>query len=154
MSSLLIIEEPPANIQIPCSCSKKTRRRLRRLQIDPVCESCGCEVNLANSCLKKVEGKADKQLLCISCSRRKVDNQGQKNRNNRFARVRRKFWERNPCCHYCGAKLEFIESTLDHVIPRSKGGTGKQSNLVLSCLPCNLAKGDSDVATFRASEVA
>lgn len=144
----------------PTPIGKKTRQRMRRLQIDPACESCGCELTLNNSCLKKPEklglpkGEGSlsqrKLLLCISCSRRKNNNLGVNNKNNRMARVRRKFWERDPHCHYCRRSLTFIESTLDHVKPRSKGGSGKQSNLVLSCLPCNLAKADMPVEEFLA----
>ena len=32
--------------------------------------------------------------------------------------------------------------TLDHVIPRSKGGESVWENVVTSCAPCNLHKGD------------
>jgi 5-methylcytosine-specific restriction endonuclease McrA len=32
--------------------------------------------------------------------------------------------------------------TLDHVVPRSRGGPGSLSNLVPACGPCNVAKGD------------
>jgi 5-methylcytosine-specific restriction endonuclease McrA len=31
---------------------------------------------------------------------------------------------------------------LDHVIPRSRGGATDWSNIVTSCVPCNLKKGD------------
>ena len=33
--------------------------------------------------------------------------------------------------------------TVDHVIPRSKGGTSTWENIVASCAPCNRRKGDS-----------
>lgn len=36
-----------------------------------------------------------------------------------------------------GAKLP----TIDHKIPRAKGGNSKPDNLVLSCLDCNMKKG-------------
>jgi 5-methylcytosine-specific restriction endonuclease McrA len=32
--------------------------------------------------------------------------------------------------------------TLDHVIPRSKGGDSTWENVVTSCAPCNLRKGN------------
>jgi len=42
-------------------------------------------------------------------------------------------------CQYCGADKRL---TVDHVVPRSKGGTDTWENVVASCAPCNLKKGD------------
>lgn len=42
-------------------------------------------------------------------------------------------------CQYCGADSRL---TVDHVIPRSKGGAHTWDNVVTSCAPCNLKKGD------------
>ncbi len=42
-------------------------------------------------------------------------------------------------CQYCGARSNL---TVDHVIPRSKGGTSEWDNIVASCAPCNRRKGD------------
>ncbi len=41
-------------------------------------------------------------------------------------------------CQYCGAAAENI----DHVIPRSKGGTHAWDNVVAACRPCNSRKRD------------
>lgn len=46
----------------------------------------------------------------------------------------------NPCCWYCGLKLTIETSTLDHVVPRSKGGLNS-NNTVLACKTCNAEKG-------------
>lgn len=46
----------------------------------------------------------------------------------------------NGACVYCGATKEL---TLDHVIPRSRGGQTTWSNLVTACKRCNSKKGDS-----------
>jgi hypothetical protein len=47
-------------------------------------------------------------------------------------------------CQWCGASLVRVEdSTVDHVVPRSRLGTDNWSNLVLACRPCNLAKAGS-----------
>lgn len=43
-----------------------------------------------------------------------------------------------PGCHWCGAEYA---PTLDHVIPRSMGGSDKIENLVLACEDCNQARG-------------
>lgn len=44
-------------------------------------------------------------------------------------------------CQYCGRKLPRYELNLDHVIPRSRGGTSTWENVVCSCQPCNRRKG-------------
>jgi hypothetical protein len=43
-------------------------------------------------------------------------------------------------CQYCGK--HFRELTLDHVIPRSRGGTSTWENLVACCRACNGRKGN------------
>jgi 5-methylcytosine-specific restriction endonuclease McrA len=43
-------------------------------------------------------------------------------------------------CVYCGTSGGRL--TLDHVIPRSRGGDSTWENVVTSCSPCNLRKGD------------
>lgn len=42
-------------------------------------------------------------------------------------------------CQYCGSGRNL---TLDHVIPRSRGGQTKWTNLVTACSPCNSVKGN------------
>ncbi|QBD80645.1 HNH endonuclease [Ktedonosporobacter rubrisoli] len=43
-------------------------------------------------------------------------------------------------CQYCGKRSR--ELTIDHVIPRSRGGQGTWENLVASCKACNGKKGN------------
>lgn len=42
-------------------------------------------------------------------------------------------------CVYCGSRKEL---TLDHVIPKSRGGQNDWTNLVTSCSKCNVKKAD------------
>ena len=42
-------------------------------------------------------------------------------------------------CVYCGSAGRL---TLDHVVPRSRGGDSVWENVVTSCAPCNLKKGN------------
>ena len=49
-------------------------------------------------------------------------------------------------CVYCRRVETAFE--IDHVIPRSRGGSDRVSNLVLSCHDCNRAKGDRTAAEF------
>jgi 5-methylcytosine-specific restriction endonuclease McrA len=43
-------------------------------------------------------------------------------------------------CAYCGTAGGRL--TLDHVVPRSRGGESTWENVVTSCAPCNLRKGN------------
>ncbi len=49
-------------------------------------------------------------------------------------------------CVYCGAK--HVPLTIDHVVPRAKGGTNRVSNLVIACCDCNQKKGAMPVEEF------
>ena len=42
-------------------------------------------------------------------------------------------------CVYCGSTGRL---TLDHVVPRSRGGDSVWENVVTSCAPCNMRKGN------------
>ncbi len=42
-------------------------------------------------------------------------------------------------CQYCGSQAKL---TVDHVVPRSRGGGSDWDNVVTSCAPCNSRKGD------------
>jgi 5-methylcytosine-specific restriction endonuclease McrA len=45
-------------------------------------------------------------------------------------------------CQYTGKKLLFEEASLDHVLPRSRGGKTEWTNLVTCCKKINLQKAD------------
>jgi 5-methylcytosine-specific restriction endonuclease McrA len=45
-------------------------------------------------------------------------------------------------CQYCGANGSAANLTLDHVIPRSRGGGSSWENLTTCCHPCNNKKGN------------
>jgi 5-methylcytosine-specific restriction endonuclease McrA len=44
-------------------------------------------------------------------------------------------------CQYCGRQFPRAELNLDHVVPRSRGGTSTWENVVCSCHRCNRLKG-------------
>ena len=47
-------------------------------------------------------------------------------------------------CQYCGKKnLRGADLTLDHVLPKSRGGHDRFENCVCSCAKCNTHKADS-----------
>jgi 5-methylcytosine-specific restriction endonuclease McrA len=52
----------------------------------------------------------------------------------------------NRTCQYCGATDKPFE--VDHIQPRSKGGSDRVSNLTLACHDCNQAKGNQHIKDF------
>ena len=54
-------------------------------------------------------------------------------------RFRRSILDEWPECAYCGRKHP---TTLDHVVPRAKGGNQDRKNLIGACGACNLEKSD------------
>lgn len=46
-------------------------------------------------------------------------------------------------CQFCGIQPGIKNLTLDHVIPKSRGGTTSWTNIVTACLKCNLKKGNN-----------
>ncbi len=49
-------------------------------------------------------------------------------------------------CQYCGTRPSIEELTVDHVIPRSRGGRTNWVNCVLSCVKCNRRKSNRTLA--------
>jgi CRISPR/Cas system Type II protein with McrA/HNH and RuvC-like nuclease domain len=64
-----------------------------------------------------------------------VKYRSQKLRINRPRIYRRDNYE----CVYCGSKKNL---TIDHILPKSKGGQNTWINLITCCSPCNRFKGD------------
>lgn len=52
-------------------------------------------------------------------------------------------------CELCGATKKERPLDVDHIIPRSRGGKNKMSNLQVLCSRCNRSKGNRDTADFR-----
>jgi len=48
-------------------------------------------------------------------------------------------WE----CAYCGKKLTADTATIDHILPKHKGGHNIRSNMACCCSSCNRAKGST-----------
>ncbi len=44
-------------------------------------------------------------------------------------------------CQYCGKSFATSDLSLDHVVPKSKGGQTTWENMVAACLKCNVRKG-------------
>ena len=53
-------------------------------------------------------------------------------------------------CAYCSS--ENVPLELDHVVPKSKGGSDSVTNLVLACRPCNEKKANRSIEVFLAKK--
>jgi 5-methylcytosine-specific restriction endonuclease McrA len=56
----------------------------------------------------------------------------------------------NRTCVYCGAKDIPLE--VEHIVPKSVGGSSRVSNLTLACVSCNRAKSNLDIKEFLADK--
>jgi 5-methylcytosine-specific restriction endonuclease McrA len=63
-----------------------------------------------------------------------------KQKRDRRIRLLRK---NGPCCYWCHETFSPHQLTLDHLKPRSRGGSNKLENLRLACFPCNNRRSDS-----------
>ena len=50
-------------------------------------------------------------------------------------------WRDKNQCQYCGNHFNINHLTLDHVLPKSRGGQNTWENLVAACKKCNQKKG-------------
>mgnify|MGYP001453289784 CR=1 FL=1 len=51
-------------------------------------------------------------------------------------------------CQYCKEVFQRKELTIDHIIPKSKGGGSSWENVVTACKDCNIAKADKSLDPF------
>ena len=57
--------------------------------------------------------------------------------------TKKSLWHRDAGeCQYCSKNVTISNATIDHVIPKSKGGGHTWENLVIACSKCNGKKGD------------
>lgn len=56
------------------------------------------------------------------------------------------FWRDGFTCQYCGRKPPEVVLEIDHIVPRSKGGTDNIENLVTACRDCNRSKNKKHIA--------
>jgi len=64
-------------------------------------------------------------------------------KNSNDSKKRRLYIKQNGVCAYCPYIFKSNKDcTLDHIKPRSKGGTKEIKNLALVCIPCNQLKAD------------
>lgn len=54
-------------------------------------------------------------------------------------------------CAYCGNLMKMKNMTVDHLKPKSKGGSNYIENLMPSCRKCNALKADDNLEMLRIS---
>lgn len=68
---------------------------------------------------------------------------GKTHKKNSVRFSRKNVWIRDEGrCQYCNREVTLKNFTIDHVIPRTLGGTTTWNNVVTCCGPCNQRKGD------------
>ena len=55
-------------------------------------------------------------------------------------------------CAYCSEQLSHETATLDHIVPKSKGGHNVRSNLCCCCSSCNKSKGSDRIDDWYTEE--
>ena len=74
------------------------------------------------------------RVIRLLCFDRLPKQQLHLNRRNILARDEHR-------CQYCARHLPSHQLSIDHVVPRSRGGITSWENLVCACLACNVKKG-------------
>ena len=55
-------------------------------------------------------------------------------------------------CAYCDKKLESNTATIDHIVPKFKGGQNIKSNMCCSCSSCNKLKGSTPLDNWYTTD--
>ena len=92
-------------------------------------------VEIGQHDLRWARGSMHKPVVIRLVTYVRIPRDSHKRKITRRAVFARDDWQ----CQYCGARTSL---TVDHVIPRSKGGGSDWENIVASCAPCNRRKGD------------
>jgi 5-methylcytosine-specific restriction endonuclease McrA len=74
------------------------------------------------------------RIIRVLCYRKLPRQEIKFNRRNIYARDHNR-------CQYCGCRSSTSELSLDHVVPRSRGGDNSWENVVACCVRCNVKKG-------------
>jgi len=90
-----------------------------------------------------------KKFCSEKCSSKSTNNKiinGYYNRlNSSFLKLRFELFKRDDFkCQYCGRSpsIDGCKLNIDHILPKSKGGTNEPKNLITSCFECNQGKKD------------
>lgn len=91
--------------------------------------------------------------LCSSCGAQRglffVYNKKPKKKKSSTSR---RYKDKGNICHYCHLDMtsRLDLRTLDHKIPKSKGGSNREDNILIACRDCNFEKGSMDYDDYIA----
>lgn len=91
-------------------------------------------------------GEPSKVLACLDCIYKK--RYPIQSGNSKNQKKREKLLKKDAHCYYCKCNVTLETSTLDHLVPRAKGGKNSLDNLVLCCYVCNHKKGTRTAEEF------
>lgn len=128
-----------------------------------VCQWCGDDFIVKNYrpsrtpmfCSASCAGKASNALRKGIPKRPESDHRRQRYERDSAApglspRDRRRLLDKRSACYYCQSPA----TTVDHVVPLSRGGTNYEGNLVPCCRRCNSSKADRLLVEWRAGRPA
>lgn len=131
-----------------CSrCGRKTKIKLK----NNICQFC-YHVSREGACdfcggkTKRIAKYFDKKAMCISCYDGLPESRAKRFNKHHDASITPLEWkllmdEFSWKCFYCDEKLTKEQRTIDHIVPKIKGGTNDLHNLVPCCRKCNGNKG-------------
>ena len=94
-------------------------------------------------CLANYDGEVRSPSVSMKIPSVVVFRHNKKNRVKSVRFSRNNVWIRDEGrCQYCNLAVPSREFTLDHVVPRVRGGQTIWNNVVTCCYPCNQKKGD------------
>lgn len=83
---------------------------------------------------------ADVPLLLQTKSKRKLKQMNSKQKYNKKQQLIDLY---GPNCWWCGHCITTDKLTIEHLFPKSRGGSNCLENLRLACLTCNRSRGNS-----------
>ena len=134
--------------------------RKKLIQDFPFCHFCGKQVTYDDSGLFNLNNKNSnyrengihigtvRVLACLNCIYEKRYPSPNFNNASRNQKRRKNLLDKDPHCYYCKKELNLFNSTLDHLIARSKNKGNFLENKVLSCYSCNNRKGNKSAGKF------
>lgn len=99
-------------------------------------------------CLRCGNSLSHKRSDAIYCSKtckcmdHNFKHRGRGGKRTTTARRRLIIERDNFSCYSCGVELTLQTAEIDHLIPRSRGGSSEPYNLSASCLSCNRSRGN------------
>jgi 5-methylcytosine-specific restriction endonuclease McrA len=135
---------------VPRNPNKQEQLRIIRILHQEFCPCCHARLDYDNAHIISVRSSGKREyghqiMVCEDCV---DDRECSHKRCNAcppgksvYAIFRYQKWKEDPYCYYCETRMRLCDTTVDHVVPKSKGGEDRdKGNFVLSCRTCNRDK--------------